>query len=323
MGSVEDATTPAAWVIVKKDGMTFYYNKVSKEAVWDKPIVLCNSWEEILLSFCPWKETTKDGSSYFYHSGTKVGTWIMPEELQKVKDQIEAERRSKANIVQSTSSATTPVASAASVSMSTTQATASVSNNKNDKGITPSQMEMILMKQPSYSKIMNSQSNDNQYTVSPIPIQSTKLWHTSVRQDLRNHLLDTLVKTMFPTLNPQDVSDPRLSSKLSSAKKLEGDMYEQANSSSEYYFSLYVKIYKIKNDLEKKARAKRQAQQALQSSTVVQPTSSVTTSVPSGAPAVPHPVSNNTSPIHTGIHTSDPKRKLIYDPTAVGPASSC
>ena len=65
MGSIEDAKTPAAWFIEKKDGMTYYYNKVTKETVWDKPIVLCNSQEEIQLSQCPWKETDKDGVAFY------------------------------------------------------------------------------------------------------------------------------------------------------------------------------------------------------------------------------------------------------------------
>ena len=46
-----DAKDPAAWVVnTLDDGMTYYYNKVNRKIVWDKPILLCKSWEEIQLS---------------------------------------------------------------------------------------------------------------------------------------------------------------------------------------------------------------------------------------------------------------------------------
>ncbi|KAL3514364.1 hypothetical protein ACH5RR_027081 [Cinchona calisaya] len=68
-------------------GRTYYYNKVTQQSSWEKPVELMTPTERADASTV-WKEfTTQEGRKYYYNKETKESKWTIPEDLKLAREQ--------------------------------------------------------------------------------------------------------------------------------------------------------------------------------------------------------------------------------------------
>ncbi len=86
--------------------------------------------------------------------------------------------------------------------------------------------------------------------------QVHKAWHDNITSDMRKHLVQKIIQTIFPTQDHNIYRDPRLANLVGYAIKTECEMYEQAKDQEEYFHLLAERIYKIQKEFEDKQRTR-------------------------------------------------------------------
>merc|ERR1712226_515415 len=70
-------------------GRTYYYNKRTKQSLWEKPAELMTPGEKHLAK-CPWKShKNADGKIYYYNNVTKSSSWSEPDDLKRARKESE------------------------------------------------------------------------------------------------------------------------------------------------------------------------------------------------------------------------------------------
>lgn len=136
--------------------------------------------------------------------------------------------------------------------------------NQTSQSCTPADMQQVLPNLEIPCKSGGSITNDSagrsndcqQHSVQRVAqtdaptTGSSKDWHQSVSQDLRQGLIHKIVQTIFPTIDIDMARDSRVDNLFAYAEQIENEMYNLANSKEEYYLLLVEEIYKFKTKLE-------------------------------------------------------------------------
>ncbi|OEH79246.1 formin binding [Cyclospora cayetanensis] len=78
---------------VSKEGRKYYYNTLTQESQWGKPLSLQTPEEAQILLKTGWQEfSSADGKSYWFHSATKRSVWSTPKEVEEMLKSLQEER---------------------------------------------------------------------------------------------------------------------------------------------------------------------------------------------------------------------------------------
>lgn len=94
--------------------------------------------------------------------------------------------------------------------------------------------------------------SDDESPISPIQNSpATKEWHDSIKANYRNHVINEFVQAILPPLNRRKRSYKDF---ILDTKKIEGDIYERANSENEYHRLIAENIYKLHRKMKEECQ---------------------------------------------------------------------
>lgn len=76
-----------------------------------------------------------------------------------------------------------------------------------------------------------------------------KDWHSFVKMEIRNYIVHKLVTSLCPSPSPKAVQDHRMNALVSFARKVEGELYDSANTKEEYFRMFSEKVVQFQKQL--------------------------------------------------------------------------
>lgn len=149
------------------------------------------------------------------------------------------------NTLQTSNSATTLV---------TTQQTNNPYNNNPTTTTTNTTTTTSLQQSTPPPGSNNNNGPATLFTQQPSQPRQMKPWHEKITTEMRRHLIQKIIQTIFPTQDQKIYSDPRLNNLVNYAVRTECDMYEAAKDQEEYFHLLAERIYKIQKEFEDKQK---------------------------------------------------------------------